>query len=74
MVIYSKYCSLKYQTFHQVSQKTSQQTYSHQKAPESFPDALKGRKTSTNLSNRAYFRQFSDWQERHFGHSQESPG
>ena len=26
-----KYCSVKYQTFHQVSEKTSQQTYSHQK-------------------------------------------
>ena len=26
-----KYCSIKYQTFHQVSEKTSQQTYSHQK-------------------------------------------
>ena len=26
-----KYCSVKYQTFHQVPEKTSQQTYSHQK-------------------------------------------
>ena len=26
-----KYCSVKYQTFHQVSEKSSQQTYSHQK-------------------------------------------
>ena len=26
-----KYCSVKYQTFHQVFEKTSQQTYSHQK-------------------------------------------
>ena len=26
-----KYCSVKYQTFHQVSEKTSWQTYSHQK-------------------------------------------
>ena len=26
-----KYCSVKYQTFHQKSEKTSQQTYSHQK-------------------------------------------
>ena len=26
-----KYCSVKYQTFHQVSKKTSQQTYQHQK-------------------------------------------
>ena len=25
------YCSVKYQTFHQVSEKTSQQTYLHQK-------------------------------------------
>ena len=69
-----KYCSVKYHTFHEVSEKTSQQTYSPQKPPESFPDASKRHKTSTNLSNRAYFRQFSDWQERHFRHSQESPG
>ena len=26
-----EYCSIKYQTFHQVSENTSQQTYSHQK-------------------------------------------
>ena len=29
-----KYCSVKYQTFHQVSEKTSQQTYPHQKPTE----------------------------------------
>ena len=28
-----KYCSVKYQTFHRVSEKTSQQTCLHQKAP-----------------------------------------
>ena len=54
-----KYCPVKHQTFHQVSEKTSQQTYSHQKT--SIPDASKSHKTSTNLSDRAYFRQFSDW-------------
>ena len=56
-----KYCSAKYQPFHQVSEKTSQQTYSHQKYLKSFPDASKSRKTLINLSDRAYFRQFSDW-------------
>ena len=58
-----KYCSVKYQTFHQVSEKTSQQTHSHQKTEnlKSFPDASKSHKISTNLSDRAYFRQFSDW-------------
>ena len=69
-----KYCSVKYKAFHQVSEKTSKQTDSHQKNHmKSFPDAPKSHKTSTNLSDRAYFRQFSDWWERHFGHSQESP-
>ena len=41
---------------------------------KSFSDASESHKTSTNLSVRAYFRQFSDWQETYFGHSQESPG
>ena len=41
---------------------------------KSFPDASKSHKRSTNLSDRAYFRQFSDWYERHFGHSRESSG
>ena len=62
VVTNGKYCSVKYQTFHQVSDKTSQQTYSHQKNYlKSFPDASKSHKTSTNLSHRAYFRQFFDW-------------
>ena len=39
------------------------------KLPESFPNASKSHKTSTNLSDQAYLRQFSDWYERHFGHS-----
>ena len=69
-----KYCSIKYQIFYQASEKTSQQTYCAPKNHlKSFSDASKSHKTSTNVSDRAYFRQFSDWQEKHFGHSQESP-
>ena len=41
---------------------------------KSFLDASESHKTSANLSVRAYFRQFSDWWETYFGHSQESPG
>ena len=41
-----KYCPIKCQTFYQVSEKTSQQTYSHQKHYlKSFPDASKSHKT-----------------------------
>ena len=41
------YCSVKYQTFHQVSEQTSQQTYSHQNNHlKSFPDTSKSHKTS----------------------------
>ena len=37
-----KYCSVKYQNFHQVSEKTTQHTYSHQKKHlKSFSDAPK---------------------------------
>ena len=50
--------TFKYQTFHEVSEKTSQQTYSQQKPPEKLSRCLK---EPTNLSDRAYFRQFSDW-------------
>ena len=35
-----KYCSVKYQTFYQVSEKTSQQTHSHQKLPEKLSRCL----------------------------------
>ena len=45
-----KYCSVKYQTFHQVSEKTSHQTKNHLKK---FPDASKSHKTSTILSDGA---------------------
>ena len=41
---------------------------------EKFLDASERHKTSTNSSVRDYFRQFSDWWETYFGHSQESPG
>ena len=41
---------------------------------KSFLGASESHRTSANLSVRAYFRQFFDWWERHFGHSQESPG
>ena len=41
---------------------------------KSFLGASKSNKTSANLSVRDYFRQFSDWWETYFGHSQESPG
>ena len=41
---------------------------------KSFLDASESHETSANLSVRAYFRQFSDWQETYFGHSQELPG
>ena len=52
-----KYCSVKCQSFHRVFEKTSQQTYLHQKNYlKSFPDACKSHKTSTNLSDRAYFQ------------------
>ena len=54
-----KYSSVKYQNFHQVSGKASQQTYSHQKTTWKAFEIL--HKTSTNLSDRAYFRQLSDW-------------
>ena len=45
-----KYCSVKYKTFHQVSEKTSQQAYSHQKTtwkafqmpPRAIKDELTG--------------------------------
>ena len=57
-----KYCFAKCQTFHKVSEKTSQQTYSHQKNYlKSFPDASKSYKTSTDLSDRAHLRKLSDW-------------
>ena len=35
-----KYCSVKYQTFHQVPEKTFRQTYSHQKLPEKLSRCL----------------------------------
>ena len=41
---------------------------------KSFSDAWESHKTCTNLWVRAYFGQFSDWQETYFGRSQESPG
>ena len=47
-----KYCSVKYQTFHQVSEETSQQTYSHQKttwkALQMPPRAIKHELTRPN--------------------------
>ena len=44
-----KYCSIKYHTFHEVSEKTSQQTYSQQKKTlKSFADSSKSHKSSTN--------------------------
>ena len=41
---------------------------------KSFLDVSDSYKTSASLSVWAYFRQFSDWYETYFGHSQESPG
>ena len=48
-----KYCSVKYQTFHQVSEKTSQQTYFHQKATwKSFQMPQRAIKHQLTLINR----------------------
>ena len=41
---------------------------------KSSSDASEGHKTSTNLSVRTCFGQFSDWQGKYFGQSQETPG
>ena len=41
---------------------------------KSFSDASENHKTSADLSVRAYFRQFSDWYDTYFDHSQEPPG
>ena len=66
-----KYCSVKYQTFHQVSEKTSQQT-------KSFPDASRSYKTSNTcpieLTSGSFLIGKHFLIGRHFGHSQESPG
>ena len=67
-----KYCSVKYQTFHQVSEKTSQQTYSHQRNHlKSFQDASKSHKTCPiELTSSS----FLIGGRGHFDNFQESPG
>ena len=69
-----KYCRVKCQTFHQVCDKASVKRLTPKSYLKSFLDASNSHETSANLSVRAYFRQFSDWQETYSGHSQESPG
>ena len=47
-----RYCSVKYQTFHQVSEKTSQQTFAPKKHLKSFPDTSKSHKTTNQVISR----------------------
>ena len=56
-----EYCSVKYHTFHQENEKSPANILAKTNHLKSFLDPSESHKTSSNLSDRAYFRQFSDW-------------
>ena len=60
-VIYSNIVPLNTKLFTKYLRRHPSKHICTRKLPESFPDASKSHKTSTNLSYRAYFRQLSDW-------------
>ena len=73
-VIYSNTVALNTRLFTKYVRRHPSEKINTKKLPEKLLDASESHKTSANVSVRDYFRQFSDWWETYFGHSQESPG
>ena len=73
-VIYSNIVALNTRLFTRYVRRHPSKKINNKSYLKSFSHASESHKTSANLSVRDYFRQFSDWWETYFGHSQESPG